>query len=68
MAQQDVTFDPVAQPGIRILASKGEVVLMLKVRDVMAREVVTVHPESPLKDVAGLLVDRADGRRTCARR
>lgn len=30
---------------------------MLKVRDVMAREVVAVHPETPLKDVAGLLVD-----------
>ena len=30
---------------------------MLKVRDVMALEVVTVHPETPLKDVAGLLVD-----------
>ena len=31
---------------------------MLIVRDVMTREVVTVQPETPLKDVAGLLVDR----------
>ncbi|MDF2734524.1 MAG: hypothetical protein K0S97_1147 [Chloroflexota bacterium] len=31
---------------------------MLKVRDVMARQVVTVDPETALKDVAGLLVDR----------
>lgn len=31
---------------------------MLKVRDVMARSVVTVDRETPLKDVAGLLVDR----------
>ena len=30
---------------------------MLKVRDVMARDVVSVHPETALKDVAGLLVD-----------
>jgi CBS domain-containing protein len=34
------------------------VILMLKVRDVMAREVVTVRPETALKDVAGLLVDQ----------
>jgi CBS domain-containing protein len=31
---------------------------MLKVRDVMAQKVVTVHAETPLKDVAGLLVDQ----------
>ena len=31
---------------------------MLKVRDVMARSVVTVDRATPLKDVAGLLVDR----------
>ena len=31
---------------------------MLKVRDVMARSVVTADPGTPLKDVAGLLVDR----------
>lgn len=31
---------------------------MLKVRDVMARSVVTVDRVTPLKDVAGLLVDR----------
>ena len=31
---------------------------MLKVSDVMAREVVTVDPETALKDVAGLLVDQ----------
>ena len=30
---------------------------MLKVRDVMARSVVTVDPTTPLKDVAGSLVD-----------
>ena len=59
MAHQDVTFDPVgAACGVRILAWKGEVILMLKVRDVMAREVVTVRPETALKDVAGLLVDQ----------
>jgi CBS domain-containing protein len=31
---------------------------MLMVRDVMTREVVTVRPETPLKNVAGLLVDQ----------
>lgn len=31
---------------------------MLKVRDVMARSVISVEPETPLKDVAVLLIDR----------
>ncbi len=69
VAHQDVTFDPVGRGGASAsLSSEGEVILMLKVRDVMAREVVTVHLETPLKDVAGLLVEQADQRRARARR
>jgi CBS-domain-containing membrane protein len=33
------------------------VILMLKVRDVMSQSVISVHRGTPLKDVAGLLID-----------
>jgi CBS domain-containing protein len=33
------------------------VILMLKVHDVMSQSVISVRPDTPLKDVAGLLVD-----------
>jgi CBS domain-containing protein len=36
---------------------KVEVIQMLKVRDVMSRSVISVHRGTPLKDVAGLLID-----------